>query len=61
MDARYETQSWAQGKTRERLITIMLDTNHPEFREDAVVPFTPAGVLIGPVVGDDLDDFAYAT
>ena len=47
--------------TRERLITIRLNSNHPEFREDAVVLVTPAGVLTGPVVGDDFDDLAYAT
>ncbi len=61
MDPHDETQYRSQGTRRELLIIIMLKTNHPEIREDAVVLVTPDGGLTGPVVGDDLDDFAYAT
>ena len=61
MNPHVETQYRTHGTRGELVITIMLDTNHSVIREDAVVLVTPDGILTGPVVGDDLDDLAYAT
>jgi hypothetical protein len=43
------------------VVTTVLNTNHSETGEDAVVLVTPDGILTGPVVGDDLDDLAHAS